>query len=116
MKTPKSTDSDPALSRVLGEWRVDGDLPASFASGVWRRIALEEGCGVENVGVVRRFLSWVDCWVRRPLGAASCLAVFLAFGVVAGMWRAETVTRDTEAAWQQAYIHSVSPVAEALSR
>jgi hypothetical protein len=116
MKNPKATVSDPVLARMLGEWRVDDELPASFAAGVWRRIALEDGCRGEGEGALHRLLSLVNCWVRRPLGAASCLAVFLALGVFAGMWRAETVTRDTEAAWQEAYIHSVSPVAEVESR
>lgn len=116
MQTPKATESDPALSRMLGEWEIEGKLPAQFAAGVWRRVALEESCGVEKEGWARWFLSWIDCWVRRPLGAASCLAVFLALGVLAGMWRADAVTQETEAAWQQAYIHSVSPVAEVTSR
>ncbi|MFM1945298.1 MAG: hypothetical protein RI897_4280 [Verrucomicrobiota bacterium] len=115
MHTPKAAESDPALSRLLGEWEVEGDLPARFADGVWRRVALEGGRG-GGEGWAHWFLSWVDCWVRRPLGAASCLAVFLAVGVLAGMWRADAVTQETEAAWQQAYIHSVSPVAEVTSR
>ncbi|MBI2924254.1 MAG: hypothetical protein HYY24_00950 [Verrucomicrobia bacterium] len=107
MEPLKSTGNDPALSQLLGEWRVNASLPPRFREQVWQRITRSE-----QARTARRWLAlreWLEGALRRPAFAASYVAVLLVAGLVAGYAQARAEKSRAENAWRTRYVQTVDP-------
>jgi hypothetical protein len=86
---------------------VEAAFPPRFREGVWQRIAHEEATVRPN------FLSKITCWLemvfRRPLPAASYVAILLFVGVTVGFWQGNEKSAQAESQWRARYIQSVDP-------
>jgi len=109
---PARDPADP-LSSLLAEWQVDAALPDRFQEGVWRRLAVSQPA-TNWGGLWSPVVLFWENLVRRPVGIAACLVIFTAAGLAMGLWHAETFAHRAEAAWQNAYVQSVSPTAASL--
>ncbi len=106
MKPENPIQSDPALSQVLREWKVEGSLPPRFQEQVWRRI--------EQAEAQVRVPAWVLLWQRvtaalaRPTPAFSYVAVLLLAGLLAGYWQARVTRAQVDEQMGARYVHMVS--------
>jgi hypothetical protein len=107
MKPEDPIQSDEALHRVLGQWRVDAHLPPRFQEQVWRQI--------ERSGSLVPVPAWVLLWERlsaalaRPSLAASYVTVLLLAGLLAGYWQVRLTRTQTEESLSARYVQLVAP-------
>ena len=114
MNPEKTRDQADPLSSLMQAWRIDTALPERFQEGVWRRMAVSQATRNAAPGFWSSALLYWENLVRRPVGIAACLTAFTIVGIGMGLWHAETFAHRAEAAWQDAYVQSVSPTVASL--
>lgn len=116
MKRDNRTDGEEALHHALRDWQVDASLSPRFNENVWRRIARQAELRGRFANAWRNLLLQWDMLVRKPVGAAGILAALILLGIGLGSWHAQSYQAQTERAWQDAYLNSVSPTTIALNQ
>jgi hypothetical protein len=105
MALPHSTDSDPALDKVLREWQVGETLPPRFREQVWQRIAREEAEAPGSLWTL--VLRKMAGALLRPSLAVSCVAVLVLGGLLAGYWHARVDNARTAESLGARYVQLV---------
>ena len=105
MKPQHSDESDAALSRVLGEWKVKTPLPPRFQESVWHRIQRGEA----RAPGWSLLFSRLTAAIARPTVATSYLAVLLLTGLLGGYWQARAANAHAEAQLSARYVQLVDP-------
>jgi hypothetical protein len=107
MKPEDPIQSDEGLSQVLGQWKVDAQLPPRFQEQVWRRIERSE----PQVQVPAWVLLWqrVTAALARPSLAVSYVTLLLLAGLLAGYWQARITRAQTEENMGARYVQLVAP-------
>jgi hypothetical protein len=107
MKESAPSGKDEALSKLLGAWELDAQLPPRFQDAVWQRIKRAEGDA--RTALWRRVLGRIEAAFARPALAAAYVAVLLFAGVGAGYWRAEGRIAQVKLNLRTRYVQTVDP-------
>lgn len=105
MELPHSTDSNPALDKVLREWQIRDTLPPRFREQVWQRIAREEAEAPGSFWSL--LLGRLGGALSRPSLAVSYVAVLVLSGLLAGYWHARSDNARTAEALGARYVQMV---------
>ena len=108
MKAKQNPEDDPALRRVLHEWKADAPLPPRFQEGVWRRIEQAER-DAEALGLWAALSRWLEAVLPRPKFALSYVCAVLVLGLAAGSFAAQAATKRVNAELGARYVQSVDP-------
>lgn len=99
-------NNDPALSKLLREWKSDAQLPPRFQEQVWERIALEESVGASPIAI---FWSWLTKSAVRPSFAVSYATILVLVGLATGLWQAHIKSDRAEQTLSTRYVQMVDP-------
>lgn len=105
----QASTPDPALSRLLQSWEVDGTLPQGFTHAVHQRIA------DERKPIPRPLLAWIESTLRlisllqRPAFATAYVAAGILVGAVTGSRHGQSPPTLTPADPQIRYVASIDP-------
>ena len=107
MKNTEPENHDPALRKVLREWRTDAPLPPRFQEAVWGRIECAQVKATPSVWLV--IAHWIGTMLPRPMLAASYLAVLLTIGVTAGWAQGRHETARVKGELGERYVRVLDP-------
>jgi hypothetical protein len=98
--------NDPALSKLLREWKSDTPLPPRFPEQVWQRIALEETAAANPLAL---FWKWLIQSAARPSFAVSYATILLLLGLATGLWQAHASSDRAAETLSARYVQMVDP-------
>ena len=101
-------ESDPALSRLLHEWKPAAELPSRFNDRVWQRIADEEARPSASLWDVLR--QWLEVRFRRPAVALAYVTVLMGVGLTTGYWHAQSDAAQAHSELKARYLQAVDPL------
>lgn len=101
-------ESDPALSRLLHEWKPAAELPPRFNDRVWQRIADEEARPSASLWDVLR--QWLEVRFRRPAVALAYVTVLMGVGLTTGYWHAQSDAAQAHSELKARYLQAVDPL------
>lgn len=107
MKNTEPENHDPALRKVLKEWRTAAPLPPRFQEAVWRRIECAQVQAVPSAWSV--IAHWLGTMLPRPALAASYVAVLLTIGVTAGWAQGRQETARIKGELGERYVRVLDP-------
>ena len=107
MKPDPSNPNDPALSRLLREWKVsDSSLPPRFSERVWQRIGASEKVPRSGLAV-----AWARLqeFLARPRLAVGYVTALLMLGFVAGWAQGQEKSVRMERDLRARYLQVIDP-------
>jgi len=107
MKENNATGKDEVLSKLLGSWRMEGQLPPRFQEAVWQRVERAEPC--VTLPFWRILAARIEAAFARPVLASAYIALLLVSGVGAGYWHAEDRTAQSQSELRSRYVQTVDP-------
>jgi hypothetical protein len=107
MKPNQEPESDARLSKTLGEWVVNAQLPPRFQEQVWQRIGRIETSVKPNPWQVWK--EWIEAAFSSPALASSYVLFLLFVGLGAGYWQAHDKSEQAESQSRERYVQSVDP-------
>lgn len=109
MNTKRTTESDPALSTVLREWKLSDPLPPRFQEQVWKRIERAETRPASTGSPWSLLTEWVNAMLPRPALALACATVLLLVGGAAGWAQARHEAAHVGDELEAQYLRVVDP-------
>jgi hypothetical protein len=107
MKPEIPTHPDPALGKVLREWKPDAPLPPRFSEGVWKKIERADSAGATTLWNFLRIR--IAETFARPAPALCYVALLLVVGLAAGYWQGRVGSQRAEEKFSAQYVHDVDP-------
>jgi len=107
MKPENRTENDPALTKMLREWRINEPLPPRFREQVWQRIARKEDQVPEALWTL--LANWMAGLMQRRSLAVSYITVLLLAGLFAGYMHARADTARLSDELGTRYVQMLDP-------
>jgi hypothetical protein len=107
MKEPATSGQEEKLSKLLGTWKLDAQLPPRFQEAVWQRIKRAEATA--KAPFWEGLFASIQAALARPALATAYVGVLLFAGVGAGYWQAENLSAQVKVDLQARYVRTVDP-------
>jgi hypothetical protein len=105
-------DPDEELRAQLRLWRVKAEVPPSFQTGVWRKIAARQAAAVKRPSAVG-WIGWLIGQLGDPRYAVPVGLAILAVSLGLARVQADSANGQTWRTLETRYVVSVDPVAMA---
>ena len=107
MRNNKLFEKDEALSKLLGAWKTDAQLPPRFQEAVWQRV--ERAQPYAKIPLWQVLASRLEAAFCRPALASTYIAALLFAGLGAGYWHAGDKTAQANSELRARYVQTVDP-------